>query len=68
MTESQPGASFRVIDLDALVRMKLTSFRIKDQVHLLDLIGIGIIDSSWVSRVPPEFAPRLRQLIDNPQM
>ena len=48
--------------------MKLTSFRIKDRMHLLDLLDVGLIDSSWTSRIPPELAPRLQQLIDNPQM
>ena len=33
--ESQPGPEFPVPTLEALVRMKLTSFRLKDQVHLL---------------------------------
>jgi hypothetical protein len=36
--ESEPGPDFPVPTLDALVRMKLTSFRLKDQVHLLDLL------------------------------
>lgn len=38
---------FRVIDLEALVRMKLTSYRRKDQVHLLDTIEVGLIDETW---------------------
>lgn len=41
--ESEPGGSFRVLSLQALVRMKLTSNRRKDQVHILrpDRIGTG---------------------------
>lgn len=59
--------SFRLLTLEALVRMKLTSYRLKDQVHLLDLIGVGLIDESWPRKFPPELANRLQQLIDNPE-
>lgn len=58
--------SFRVISLQALVRMKLTSFRLKDQVHLQDMLEVGLIDSSWVGHFPPSLAARLQQLIDTP--
>lgn len=34
----------RTLPLTELVRMKLTSFRRKDQVHVLDMIQVGIID------------------------
>jgi hypothetical protein len=57
---------FRVLNLEALVRMKLTSFRLKDQVHIQDLIGVGLIDHSWLARMPAELAERLRPLLDNP--
>ena len=33
----------RLIPLADLVRMKLTSFRLKDQVHLKDLDEVGLI-------------------------
>lgn len=56
-----------VLSLNAVVRMKLTSFRDKDRMHLRDLIDVGLIDRSWLSRVPPELAPRLRELLDNPE-
>jgi putative nucleotidyltransferase-like protein len=64
--ESEQSAGFRVLNLDALVRMKLTSFRRKDQVHLLDLLDVGLIDASWRQRLPPELATRLQQLLDDP--
>jgi hypothetical protein len=64
VTESQPEDQFQLLDLHALVRMKLTSYRRKDQVHLLDLLGVGLIDESWINRLPPELSSRLRQLID----
>lgn len=66
ITESESGNGHRVLNLDALVRMKLTSCRLKDQVHLLDLIGVGLIDATWPGRFPPELAVRLQELLDNP--
>jgi hypothetical protein len=64
VTESQPGPDFPVPTLDALVRMKLTSFRLKDQVHLIDLLDVGLIDESWRERFPPLLSERLQQLIE----
>jgi hypothetical protein len=52
--------------LDALVRMKLTAFRRKDQMHLLDMIDVELVDESWYDRLEPELAARLKELIDNP--
>lgn len=65
--ESQKTDQFRLLSLEALVRMKLTSFRRKDQVHLLDLLGIGLVDESWIATLPAELAARLRHLIDTPE-
>ena len=63
VTEVKLGGPFRLLNLDALVRMKLTSFRRKDQVHLLDMLGVGLIDAGWAARFPPELAARLEHLI-----
>lgn len=57
---------FRLIDLLALVTMILTSYRRKDQVHLLDMIEIGQLDASWPPRVPPALRQRLQDLLDDP--
>ena len=65
VTESEPGPEFTVATLDALLRMKLTSFRLRDQVHLLDLLEVGLIDESWCERVPQELAERLRAVIES---
>ena len=62
--ESEAGPDFAVPTLEALVRMKLTSFRLKDQVHLLDLLEVGLIDASWSDRLPVPLAARLKQLIE----
>ncbi|MFM8378302.1 MAG: hypothetical protein ACKOB1_03140 [Planctomycetia bacterium] len=65
--ESVSFKAYRVLALEALVRMKLTSYRRKDQVHLLDMLSIGLIDSTWPARYPQELAARLQHLIDTPE-
>ena len=68
VTESQMGAGgFRVVSLEALVRMKLTAFRDKDRTHLRDMLDVGLIDASWTVRFAPELAARLQHLIDTPE-
>lgn len=59
--------AFRVIGLEPLVRMKLTSFRDKDRTHLRDMIELDLIDRSWLDRLPTELAANLLELIDNPE-
>ena len=60
------GNGYRVVALESLVRMKLTSFRDKDRTHLRDLLGVGLIDDSWLARLPSDLAARLKELIDTP--
>lgn len=67
VAESEPAASFRLLSLEALVRMKLTSFRDKDRMHLRDLIGVGLVDAAWLDRLPPELRPRLMEILENPE-
>ena len=59
-------ANFRVIALESLLKMKLMSNRRKDQVHVQDMIGVRLIDSSWLPKLPPELAERLKQILDTP--
>jgi hypothetical protein len=66
VTEVDDTGPFHIVDLEPLVRMKLTSYRFKDRVHLLDMIGVGLIDGTWVARFPGELANRLQTLLDNP--
>ena len=66
VTERERADDYHVVTLEALVRMKLNSFRRKDQVHLQDLISLGLVDDSWLPRCVPEHADRLRQLLDDP--
>jgi hypothetical protein len=66
VTESEAAPDFQVLSLEALVRMKLTSFRRKDQVHVLDLIDVGLVDATWCPRLPAELSARLQELLANP--
>jgi hypothetical protein len=66
LEESERGSEFQVISLESIVKMKLVSWRLKDRVHLLDLIGVGQVDQSWPHRFPPDLGARLQQLLDNP--
>lgn len=66
VAESVSFTSYRVLALEAVVRMKLTSYRRKDQVHLLDMLDVGLIDATWPARYPTELAARLQHLIDTP--
>ncbi len=56
----------RVVDLIELIRMKLNSYRRKDQTHLQDMIGVGLIDESWPSQFESPLDERLQQLLDDP--
>jgi hypothetical protein len=53
----------QVISLAALVRMKLTSFRDQDRVHLRDLIEVGLVDRDLLASLPPGLAQRLEPLL-----
>lgn len=64
--QSSMSESYRVLSLDALVTMKLTSYRRKDQVHILDFIHVGLLNQSWTERLPPDLAARLQELLDDP--
>ena len=64
--ESERMGSITVLNLLALVGMKLTSFRDKDRTHLRDLIEVGLVDSSWPARLPAELGDRLQTILDDP--
>lgn len=66
VSESVEADGFRVLDLGALVRSKLTAYRDKDRTHLRDLIEVGLVDDSWPARLPTALAERLHALLDTP--
>jgi len=67
VSESEETETFRLVTLEGLVRMKLTSFRDKDRVHLRDLIGVGLVDESWLQKVAVPLRSRLQELLDSPE-
>jgi hypothetical protein len=67
VNDSEITDKFRVLSLQALVRIKLTAFRDKDRVHLRDLIEIGLVDDQWMQRLPADLATKLKSILDNPE-
>ena len=57
---------FQTIALQTLVQMKLNANRRKDQVHLLDLVSLGLIDPSWTHRFQEPLRSRLIELLNDP--
>jgi hypothetical protein len=57
----------RVVRLEALVGMKLTSYRRIDRVHLRDMLEVGLVDETWPDRFPAPLAERLRTLLADPE-
>lgn len=60
------SAGLPIVTLEALVRMKLTSYRDKDRTHVRDLIDVGLVDESWPSRLPTPLDERLQAILDDP--
>lgn len=52
----------RLVLVEDLVRMKLTSFRLKDQMHLKDLDESGVIAPEVVETLHPELVARLDRI------
>ena len=67
VSESEDIQDHQTLTLEALVRMKLNSFRRKDQMHLIDMIDVELLDASWCERLPAELGKRLQELLDNPK-
>ncbi len=58
----EPGRGFWVLGLPALVRMKLTSIRDIDRVHIADMLGVGLIDDKVRQVLPPDLRERLQEI------
>jgi hypothetical protein len=65
--ESEDAGTFRLVSLEGLVRMKLSAFRDKDRVHLRDLASVGLIDATWLARVPATVRARLQEILSTPE-
>ena len=67
VSEIEHAEDYDIVTLEALVRMKLNSFRDKDRTHLRDFISIGLVDATWLPNLLPQHAERLQQLLDDPE-
>jgi hypothetical protein len=56
------GQEVMVISVADLVRMKLTSYRDKDRVHIRSLDAAGLLTSDIEMRLAPEMAARLQHI------
>jgi hypothetical protein len=54
------------LDLGELLILKLIAFRRIDQVHIADMIRVGLIDDAVAGQIPPELRPRLEEIRANP--
>jgi hypothetical protein len=61
--ESKTIKGIHVIPLADLLRMKLTSFRLKDQTHIKDLQEAGLITPEVERDLPPLLRDRLSQVM-----
>ncbi|MCP4246824.1 MAG: nucleotidyl transferase AbiEii/AbiGii toxin family protein [bacterium] len=62
-----PGAGgYQVVDLPALVSMKLQAYRDVDRVHIRDLLSVGLIDPELVQSLPPDLRSRLDDIQQAP--
>ncbi len=53
-----------VINLDALLAMKLQSYRDIDRAHVRDLMAVGLVDAGMKNRLPLELSERLQQILE----
>ena len=67
VTEIETADDYDIVNLLALLKMKLNSFRDKDRTHIRDMLSVGLIDATWLPQLPPLHAERLQQLIDDPE-
>lgn len=55
-------APYPVVNLPALVAMKLQSFRLVDQLHIVDLKSVGLITKKIAANLPTDLRQRLDQI------
>ncbi len=54
---------YRVVGLTELVIMKLQSYRLVDQLHVLDMHSVGLITPEIASRIPADLQERLAEVL-----
>lgn len=53
---------FQVVDLPSLLKMKLIAFRRHDQVHIEDMIRVGLLTPEIRAQIPADLLPRLEEI------
>lgn len=64
--EAAPFEKLLLLSLDAVVHMELSTNAIEGKVNIKDLLEVGLVDSSWTTRLSPQLASRLQEILDNP--
>jgi hypothetical protein len=59
--------SFPVVNLMALLIMKLLSWRDRDRSHIRDLIAVGLVGRDMCGQLPELLGSRLQFIFDNPE-
>ena len=54
------------LELKELLLLKLLAFRRIDQVHIADMIRVGLIDDAVAEQIPSDLRPRLEEIRANP--
>jgi hypothetical protein len=58
----QTSEGFYLASVADLVRMKLTSYRLKDKVHIQDMDGVGLITAEIEADLPDVLLSRLHEI------
>lgn len=59
---TRTAEGFLLAPVPELVRMKLTSFRLKDKTHLIDMDSVGLITTEIEAGLPEALRERLQQV------
>ena len=63
-SESRELKGLKLLPLHELVRMKLVSYRLKDQVHIKDLQEAGLITPDSIAGLPALLRERLTRVLE----
>jgi len=66
VTDAEMAKHFRVLRFEALVRMLLTANGRLEGMLARDVIDVGLLDATWLHRLPADLAARLQILLDTP--
>lgn len=47
-------------------RVERAAEKVKDRVHIKDMISIGLLDEAWLKRLSPVLRLRLEELLNDP--